>query len=81
MRDSAMNPIVKLMAYGDRKAKKMGFLELELIQVVTMGFTLIVVKIFPQILALGIWWFIALVVICGAPLSYIFWFKKSSGSG
>jgi|WetSurMetagenome_2_1015567.scaffolds.fasta_scaffold109416_3 hypothetical protein len=76
-----MNPIVKLIAYRDRKAKKMGFFELESIQAVTMGFTLIVVKIFPQILALGKWWFIALMVICGAPLRYIFWLKKSNGSG
>ena len=69
---------MKLIADWDRKAKKMGVLELELVQAATMGFTLIIVKIFPQILAISIWWFIALLVICGAPLSYVFWFKKSS---
>jgi hypothetical protein len=72
-----MNIILKLIDYWDRKAKKFGILELETVQGATMGFTLILVKIFPQILRLSVWWFIALFVVSGAPLSYVLWFKKN----
>jgi hypothetical protein len=75
--DEKMNGIVKSIDYWDRKVKKLGILELKMAQAATMGFTLIIVKIFPQILALSVWWFIALLVICAVPVHYAFWFKKN----
>lgn len=76
-----MNGIMKSIDYWDRKVKKLGILELKMAQAATMGFTLIIVKIFPQILALSVWWFIALLVVCSAPVHYALWFKKNGQSG
>jgi len=76
-----MNAIVKSIDYWDRKVKKLGIFELKMMQVATMGFTLLIVKIFPRILTLNVWWFIAVLIICGAPGCYAFWFKKNRQSG
>jgi hypothetical protein len=75
-----MNIIMKYIDYWDRKVKKWGIFELTMAQGATMGFTLIILKIFPQILALSVWWFIALWVVCGGPVAYALWFKKNGHS-
>jgi hypothetical protein len=76
-----MNRIMKWIDYWDRKVKRFGILELKMVQAAMIGFTLIISKIFPQILALSVWWFIAMLVVCSAPVHYTLWFKKNGQSG
>jgi hypothetical protein len=76
-----MNILMKCIDYWDRKVKGFGILEVKMAEAATMGFTLIIVKIFPKILALSVWWFIVLSVVCEAPVLYAVWFKKNGQSG
>ena len=71
-----MNALKRWIAYWDRKVRKFGIVEVKLAQGVTIAFTLIVVKLFPQILTLNVWWFVALLVVCAAEVHYVLWVKK-----
>ena len=73
-----MNTITSWIDYWDRKVKKFGILEVKMAQGAAIGATLIVAKLFPQILGLSLWWFVALVVICGLEVHYVLWLKKNS---
>ncbi len=40
-----------------------------------MAFVLILVKLFPQIISLSVWWFVAFVVICALRPLYVMYLK------
>lgn len=71
-----MNIVARWIAFWDRKVRGWGIFEIKTAQGAAMGFTLVIVKLFPQILTLSVWWFVALLVVCSAPLHYTLWFKK-----
>lgn len=71
-----MNALRRWIEYWNRKVKRFGIFEVKMAQGATIGFTLIIVKLFPQILGLSMLWFVALLVICAAPVHYALWFKK-----
>lgn len=76
-----MNTMKRWINYWDRKVKKFGIFEVKMVQGAAIGATLIVVKLFPQILGLSLWWFVALVVICGLEVHYVLWLKKNGQQG
>jgi hypothetical protein len=42
---------------------------------------LIIVKIFPQIIQISVWWFVAIAVLCAPRLFYVLWIKKNGQQG
>ena len=53
-----------MLSYFDRRARRLGILDTKLAQAAAISFALIVVKLYPQILSVSIWWFLALAVGC-----------------
>lgn len=73
----AMNAMKRWIEYWNRKVKKFGIFEIKMAQGAAIGGTLIVVKLWPQILNLSVWWFVALTVVCAVPVHYTLWRKKN----
>ncbi|UCF66815.1 MAG: hypothetical protein JSV80_13665 [Acidobacteriota bacterium] len=48
----------------DERARRLGILDTKLAQGAAIFFALVIVKLFPQIMTLSIWWFVGLTVIC-----------------
>ncbi|MGB5659803.1 MAG: hypothetical protein WBO54_10015 [Thermoanaerobaculia bacterium] len=48
----------------DRRARRLGILDTKLAQGAAVFFALTVVKLFPEVLTLSIWWFVGLSVAC-----------------
>ena len=72
----------RCVEYWDRKVRKSGILDVTMAQGAAIGATLIVVKLFAQVLGLSLWWFVALVVVCGLEVYYVLWFEtEHPGSG
>ena len=65
-----------LYRYFDERAKTLGIVDLKLVQGGMIFFTLIIVKVFPRIMNIDIWWFVALFVLFIARPIYVFFFKK-----
>ena len=70
-----MNTIMSWIDYWNRKVRTLTVVDLKLIQVGSMALILIIVKLFPQIVSLSIWWFVALAIICGLRPLYVFWLR------
>ena len=70
-----MNPIVSWTAYWNRKVNKFTILDVKLAQGWAIACALMIVKLFPQIMQLSIWWFVALAVICAFRLVHTVWIK------
>jgi hypothetical protein len=75
-----VNPMRRWIEYWNRKVKKFGIFEIKMAQGAAIGGTLVVVKLFPQILELSVWWFVALIVVCAVPVHYTLWCKKNGQS-
>lgn len=71
----AMNTVMGWIDYWNRKVRKLTIIDLKLVQVASMAGILVVVKLFPQIVDLNIWWFVALAVICASRPGYVFWIR------
>lgn len=76
-----MNAMASWLDYWNRKVKKFGILEVKMAQGAAIGAALIIAKLFPQILGLSLWWYIALVVICGLEVHYVLWLKENRQPG
>jgi hypothetical protein len=70
-----MNTITSWIGYWNRKVRKLTIIDLKLIQVTSMAGILIIVKLFPEVLNLSIWWFAALLVICILRPAYVIWIR------
>ena len=70
-----MNAIVSWIDFWDRKVKQFTIWDLKLAQIWTAAWVLILIKIFPQIMQLSIWWFVAILVLCAPRLIYLLWMK------
>jgi len=57
----------------DERVKRFGIWEMKLAQGAAIFFALAVVKIVPQIMALSVWWFVLLAVLCAIrPIQVFF---------
>ena len=70
-----MNTIMSWIDYWNRKVKQCTIWDVKLAQIWAAAFMLIIVKIFPQIMQLSVWWFVAIMALC-APRLFVVWFKK-----
>ena len=71
-----MNALTSWIDYWNRKVRKFTIFDVKLVQGAAMAFALIIVKLFPRIMTLSIWWFVALLVVCTARPCYVIWIKK-----
>lgn len=65
----------------NEKVKKFTIWDLELVQIYTVATWLIVIKIFPQIMQISIWWLVIIWVPCAVRVIYIVWIRKSEDAG
>ena len=56
--------------------KKFTIFDVKLAQGAAMAFVLIIVKFFPQIMSVSIWWFVAFAVVCALRPTYTMWTKE-----
>ncbi len=70
-----MNPLGNAITYWNRKVKKFTILDLKLAQGAAMAFSLVIAKLFPQIMRLSVWWFIGMALICAMRPAYTIWIK------
>jgi hypothetical protein len=61
----------------DRRARKMGILDTKLAQGAAIFFALIIVKLFPQIMTVSIWWFVGLAAFCAVRPSITFFGRQA----
>ncbi len=60
----------------NRRIKKFGIIDEKLAQAAAIFFALIIVKLFPQIMDISIWWFVVLLIVCAIKPLYVFYIKK-----
>ena len=60
----------------NKRVKKLTIFDLKLAQWTAVFFGLIVVKFFPQIMNISIWWFVVLGILSAIKPFYAFWVKK-----
>ena len=70
-----MNAVSRWVDYWNRKVRKLTIVDVKLVQLMSMAVALILVKWFPQIMSLSIWWFVALFVLCFLRPAYVFWIR------
>lgn len=69
-----------MWTYFDRRARRLGILDTKLGQVAAISFALVIVKLFPQIMSISIWWFVALAVVCAIKPCVTFYGSGDSQS-
>lgn len=72
-----MTAVMSMIDYWNRKVRKFTIFDVKLLQGAAMAFVLIIVKFFPQIMSLSIWWFVAFAVVCTLRPAYAMWFKEN----
>jgi len=60
----------------EERAKKLSLFDIQMVKTYGFIWGIIIVAIFPQILKVNIWWFVALAILTGIKPSYVFFFKK-----
>ena len=60
----------------NQRVKKLGFFDLQLVKWSTVFFTLIIVKLIPEIVNVNTWWFVLLFILCSIKPLYVAWIKK-----
>jgi hypothetical protein len=65
-----------LLDYMNQRIKKFSIFDEKLAQAAAIFFALIIVKLYPQILNVNIWWFVVLLIICAVKPLYVFYIKK-----
>jgi hypothetical protein len=73
-----INTAMSWIDYWNRKVKQFTIWDLKLAQLWTAMWILIIVKIFPQIIQISVWWFVVIAVLCAPRLFYVLWIKKNS---
>ena len=66
-----------LMNYLNQRAKNLDVFDIKLAQITAMFFTLIIVKLVPDIMNINIWWFVGLGILSTIKPFYSFWLKES----
>lgn len=67
---------MKLWEEMDRRIKRFGIIDEKLAQAAAIFLALIIVKLFPQIMNISIWWFVVLLIVCAIKPLYVFYLKK-----
>ncbi len=75
-----MRGIIEWVRSWNHTVRKLTIVDLKLVQVASMAFVLILAKLFPAILGLGLGWLIAFALACSARAIYLFWFDSGPWS-
>ena len=65
----------------DDRARRLGILDTKLAQGGAIFFALIIVKLFPQIMTVSIWWFVVLAAICAIKPALTFFAPRGGEHG
>ncbi len=60
----------------NQRVKKLSFFDLQLVKWGTLFFTLIIVKLIPEIMNVNTGWFVVLFILCAIKPFYVSWIKK-----
>ena len=71
-----MTVMTSSIDYWNRKVRKLTIFDVKLAQGAAMGVVLIIAKLFPQIMSLSIWWFVAFAVFCALRPLYVMYIKN-----
>ena len=63
--------------WADDCVKKFNWIDVKLVALASMLIGIILVKWFPSILDINIWWLIIIAVLCLAKVYYVAFFKKA----
>lgn len=66
----------RVLTNMDTRVQGFGVLDIKLAQGAAVFLVLIIVKIFPQIMNLNIWWFVILMIACALRPVWLFLGKK-----
>ncbi|MFQ5511079.1 MAG: hypothetical protein ACE5EO_04455 [Candidatus Krumholzibacteriia bacterium] len=50
--------------FFNQRVKRLGLVEVKMVQIAAACVALILVKLIPRILTVSIWWFVALAILC-----------------
>jgi len=67
---------MSILENTNQRVKKFSIIDLKLAQGTAIFFSLVIIKLLPQIMNLSIWWFVGLLVVFGIKPCYVFFFKK-----
>ncbi len=67
---------MSFLEYMNQRIKKFSIFDEKLAQAAAIFFALIIVKLYPRVLDINIWWFVILSVICAIKPLYVFYIKK-----
>jgi hypothetical protein len=73
MKGLTMNAMMSWIDYWNRKVRDFTIFDVKLAQGAAMAFMLIIVKLFPQIISVSVWWFVAFALICALRPAYVIW--------
>ena len=76
-----MNGLGEWIDWWNRRVKLCTIWDVKLIQLGTVAFWMIVLKIFPQILELSVLWFVTAIVLCAPRLIYVWFVKEDAPTG
>ena len=71
-----MTAMISMIEYWNRKVKTFTIFDVKLAQGAAMAFVLIIVKFFPEIMSLSVWWCVTFAVVCALRPVYAMWFKE-----
>lgn len=58
------------------RVKKLSFIDIKLLQISTLCFTVLVIKFAPKIIIISKWWFISIFFLAISKPLHSFWIKK-----
>jgi hypothetical protein len=65
-----------MIEYWNRKVRKFSIFDVKLAQGAAMAFVLIIAKLFPEMMTVSIWWFVAAAVLCALHPLYVMYIKN-----
>ena len=75
MDTQSVGTLTSWIEYWNRKVERFTIWDVKLVQLSSAAWVLILVKIFPQIMQVSIWWFVLIVLLC-APRLLVVLFRK-----
>lgn len=76
-----MNNTMGWIDFWNEKIKQFSIWDMKLVQIWTAAWILLIVKLIPRILQPSIWWFVAVIGLCGLRFFYIIFFRKEDLQG
>lgn len=72
-----MSTIENWIDHWNSRVRQLTIWDMKLAQIWTAAWMLLLVRIFPQIMELSIWWFVLVIAFCAPWVIYVFFLRKS----